>query len=313
MQTFDKQTIDSTGAFLNGELERLDPTLHEPLVNFTWSRDIDLREDVSMADDASSFSNTNFASLGGIAGNGKAWAGKRSDTMPGMQVDITKTPNPMTLWGMELDWTIVELMAAIQVGRPIDAQKLSGLQMKLNMDIDEQVYIGDIGLGVTGLLNNKNVSRANAPSGNWGISTKTKQKLDDINEVINRGWKESGYAVCPDSLLLSPEKFSSLCEPITEAGSESILEYVSKKCISNNINGRPLNIKPLKWSADAGEGGTSRMMAYTKNPNYVRFPMVPLQRTPVEFRGLYQLTTYYGRLGVVEFVYPETVAYSDGI
>ena len=30
MRTYDVQTIDSTGAFLVGELERLDLTLHEP-------------------------------------------------------------------------------------------------------------------------------------------------------------------------------------------------------------------------------------------------------------------------------------------
>lgn len=55
------------------------------------------------------------------------------------------------------------------------------------------------------------------------------------------------------------------------------------------------------------------MVAYTKDPMYVRFPMVPLTRTPLEYRGIYQLTTYYGKLGEVEFVYPETVGYADGI
>ena len=35
MITYDRMTIDSTGAVLIGELERLDQTLHEPLVNIT--------------------------------------------------------------------------------------------------------------------------------------------------------------------------------------------------------------------------------------------------------------------------------------
>jgi hypothetical protein len=39
-QTFDARTIDSSGAFLVGELERLDPRLNEPLASYTWSRDI---------------------------------------------------------------------------------------------------------------------------------------------------------------------------------------------------------------------------------------------------------------------------------
>lgn len=41
--------------------------------------------------------------------------------------------------------------------------------------------------------------------------------------------------------------------------------------------------------------------------------MVPLQNVPIQYRGLYQLTTYYGRLGAVESPYRETTAYVDGI
>ena len=66
MMTYDAATIDSTGSFLIGELERLDPTLHEPLVDVTWSRDIDLRSDVSIGDEVSSFTNSTFAAAGGI-------------------------------------------------------------------------------------------------------------------------------------------------------------------------------------------------------------------------------------------------------
>ena len=77
--------------------------------------------------------------------------------------------------------------------------------------------------------------------------------------------------------------------------------------------GRSLDIQPVKWLTGRGAGPSDRMVAYTQAENFVRFPMVPLQRTPLEYRDLRQLVTYFGRLGVVEFVYPETVAYRDGI
>jgi hypothetical protein len=51
MRTYDQNTIDSAGAFLVGELERLDQELHMPLVSVTWNRDIDLREDVTIGDE----------------------------------------------------------------------------------------------------------------------------------------------------------------------------------------------------------------------------------------------------------------------
>ncbi len=73
LMTFDQATIDSAGAFLIGELERLDQTLHMPLASVTWARDIDLREDVSIADETSSFTNSMFSSASGVPGSNKAW------------------------------------------------------------------------------------------------------------------------------------------------------------------------------------------------------------------------------------------------
>ena len=69
--TFDQATVDGTGAFLIDELERLDQTLNMPLVAYTWSRDIQLRDDVSIADEISSYTNSSFAATGGINSNGK--------------------------------------------------------------------------------------------------------------------------------------------------------------------------------------------------------------------------------------------------
>ncbi|WP_303679795.1 major capsid family protein, partial [Ralstonia mannitolilytica] len=100
---------------------------------------------------------------------------------------------------------------------------------------------------------------------------------------------------------------------VSSAGNISVLEYLKQNTISNSINGRPLNIQPLKWLYQRGTSNADRMMAYTKEQDKVRFPMVPLQRTPLEYRDIRQLTTYFGRLGVVEVVYPELIGYRDGI
>ncbi len=314
MLTFDSRTIDSTGAFLIGELERLDQTLHGPLASVTWSRDIDLREDVSIADETSSFTNSSFAAAGGASPNGKSWIGKDASAIAGIALDIGKTANPLTLWGMQIGWTIPELESAQKLGRPVDQQKFAGMQLKHNMDVDEQVYIGDTVLGVTGLVNNVTVTNlSNAATGNWATATPD-QIVADINELLTSVWGASAYAYCPSELRLPPVKFGILVSrKVSDAGNISVLEYVKQNTISNSINGRPLNIQPLKWLFQRGTASADRMMAYTKEQDKVRFPMVPLQRTPLEYRDIRQLTTYFGRLGVVEVVYPELIGYRDGI
>jgi hypothetical protein len=41
--------------------------------------------------------------------------------------------------------------------------------------------------------------------------------------------------------------------------------------------------------------------------------MTLMQRTPVQYDGLYHKSTYYLKLGQVELVYPQTVGAFDGL
>ncbi|WP_208951196.1 DUF2184 domain-containing protein [Rahnella sp. ChDrAdgB13] len=313
MITFDQATVDGSGAFLIGELERLDQTLNLPLVGYTWGRDIQLREDVSIADTISSWTNTSFAAAGsGANPNGKNWIGQDSTAIAGVNVDIDRDGNPVNLWGMELGWTVIELQAAQQVGRPIDVQKYDGMQLKWNMDTDEQVYVGDASLGLKGLVNLNGVALNNAAK-TWATSTPDEIR-QSINSVLDAAWAASGYSVVPQDLLIPPEQFSLLASTIvSSAGNQSLLTYLQTNTISYHQNGIPLNIRAVKWLKGRGVGGKDRMVAYTNDKKYVRFPLVPLQSIPVQYRGIYQIVTYYGKLGAIEPVYKETLSYVDGI
>lgn len=325
MITYDSYTIDSTGAFLIGELERLDQEMHGPLVDYTWSRDIDLREDVSIADETSSFTNSQFAAAGGIKPTGKSFIGKDTNAITGISLDIGKTASPLYLWGMELGYTIPELLSAMQMGRPVDTQKYEGIKLKHQMDIDEMVYIGDSDLGKYGLINNTavvaygNVANGAQASPLW--TNKTPDEIVfDITDGENTAWAAAGYAVAPSKLLISPKAFTYLVsQKVSQAGNMSLMNYVKENSLCMAKNGKPLDIQPVKWLTGAGAGGVigvqdghDRMVFYTQERKRVRYPLVPLQKTPLEYRSIFHLTTYFGRLGCVEFVYPETMLYRDG-
>lgn len=241
-QTFDQATIDSAGAFLVGELERLDPMIHEPLVDMTWDRDIDLRTDVTMGDESSSYTTSTFASTGGPSSGGISWAGKESTTLPRINVDIDKKVNPLTLWTETVSYTITELLSAQQLGRPIDTQMLAGLNLKHQMDTDQMVYVGDPTISATGLINaalvinTGNVAPGAAGSLPW--LTKTPDEITaDFNELLVSVWAATGYKAPPKNVLIAPNPFGYIATTkVSEAGNISILDYVKQ---NNVFTGAP--------------------------------------------------------------------------
>lgn len=334
-KTHDGRTVDSTGAFMVGELERLDQTLHMPLAAVTWGRDIDIREDVSIADEVSSFTLSNAGSPGGLGtgsgiGNGKAWIGKSTDQITNMSVDIAKKAFPLRPWGLELKYTVLELESAAKLGRPIDQQKFEFLQLKHQMDIDEQVYYGDASTGDTGLLNNSLITNtgtvANGAAGHTPWVSKTPAEiLLDVNAIVTSVWAASAWAVMPNRLLLPPAVFGYISTTtVSTAGNVSILKYIEENNITVRAGRGKLEIYPCKWLIGLATGGTigtpggattsyDVMFCYTKDKQRVRYPMTMLQRTPIQYDSIYHKATYFCRLGVVELVYPETVGWRSGV
>lgn len=326
MRTFDQRTIDSTGAFLVGQLEQLDRTIHMPLQNFTWSRDINVRSDVTMAHDFSSFTNTALASPGGIDPTKKAFISKDSSTIPNVAIDIGKTASPLIPWGLEGQWTIFELESAQLLGEGIDQQKFEAIRRKHQQDTDIMVYLGDTTIpNAYGLLNSPQVTtgavlnNGSSSSTLWINKTPT-QILQDVNNLVEATWAASAFEYCPDKILISPVVFGYIATtPVTSAGTESILSYLERNSICMRVNGRPLKILPSKWCTGTNNGNTlgvnatDMMLAYTQQYELVRFPMVPIMGLPVQFKGAAQIRPYVCKLGLIEFVYPETLGSAYGI
>lgn len=326
MRTYDQRTIDSTGAFLIGQLEQLDPTIHEPLQDFTWSRDINVRSDVTMAHDFSSYTNNAMASVGGINPAKKAFISKDSRTLPNVALDIGKTASPLIPWGLEADWSVFELESSMKLSEGIDEQKFTAVRTKHQQDTDIMVYLGDTDIpNAYGLLNSPQVTTGVVLNNGSGSSTlwinKTPSQItQDVNNLIEAVWAASGFKKCPRKLLVSPVIFGYLATTlISTAGTVSILTYLEQNSLSLRVNGVALEILPSKWCTGtnngnaAGVNATDMMFAYTQSYELVRFPMVPMVGLPLQFKGAAQIRPYVCKLGLVEFVYPETLGAAYGI
>jgi hypothetical protein len=215
----------------------------------------------------------------------------------------------------------------------VDEQKYKALQLAHQMEIDEMIYFGDTPGGFYGLVNSNNrtttdaiTNVANVANGGQGSplwTSKTPDEiLQDFNEVLTSAWAASGWAILPDSALLPPADFGYIAtQKVSNAGNVSILNYVLENNITARQGGATLDVKALKWTLGAGVGGTitvgaaghDRMVVYTKDKDRIRYPMTLLAKTPLQYDSIWHRSTYYGRLGVLEVVYPELVAYRDGL
>lgn len=323
MPKMNKRTKDSTLAYYVNQLDNFDQTLHEPLVSVSWGRDIKLRGNVTLANESTSFTRQSFGGAGTMSGfianqQSIPFISPNSTAIPGVDVNGERLVTPLRPVAREIGFTFIELQRSQLLGQPIDQQQMTALQQMYQMETDSMVYVGSSDVGAEGLVNSSLVTVTSAPNGAGGSplwANKTPVEiLADVNSILQASWAAAGFAVCPSELRLPPAQYSQIStQLISSAGSQSILKYLAENCIANNINGKPLNIQPLKWLTARGGSSANRMVVYTNELNYVRFPMVPIQRQTAYYKGIHFLCPYVYGFGEVELVYPETVRYMDGI
>lgn len=314
IKRFSDASIQSTGAFMMGELERFDKTLYEPIADYTWSRDIKLREDVTVADEATSFALVDYAYGAGGAGIGqKAWATQEGNAIPSVGLSVNKQILPVTPWAMKVGYTVIELEKAQMLGRPVDRLKYDAMRTKHQRDIDEQVYIGDKAVGVKGLVNHDDVARTNV--GAIGSINTPEALLDVVNNLLNETYKNTQYQRVASSILLPASLAPLFSKPMTlgsMGGFMTVAEWIRQQSLCKTIAGKELTVNFCRWlDKDALGESQGRIVVYENAQDIVRFPLVQLQNTPVQFRDLSQETVYYGALGAVEVVRPELIVYGD--
>ena len=314
------QMMDSGLSFFINQLTKLDPKLYEPLYATTYMRDLKLREDISLGNESSSYILHTLGAGGTISSGGLPYINSGTTALNGVDIDGQLVTTPLRPLAMSLSYSKLELMKAQQAGFSIDSSKFNAINTKYQMSADQMAYIGDKDLSVTGMVNSTAVTNSATVStgatGGWSNKTPA-QILTDVNELIESVWAASGFAVCPDTLLLPPVQYGYIAtQTVSTAGTVSILKYLEDNSISLRVNGVSLKILPVKWLAGAGVVSSSpadRMVAYTNDYDRIRFPMVPVQGFEPSYKDLFYSRPYVWALGQTEIVYPETIGYRDGL
>ncbi len=310
--------ISSGLAFLNGELEKRDPRLFEPLTSVTWMRDI-------VADTGggwSEFTSNYFVDYANSGSKSSGLISGETNDIPVMQANITKDTFKVFSWARILRIPFVDQQFLNQVGRNLDDILDKGIKLAWNKDLDQMVYEGYSDLGIYGIVNDALVTTQTAPDGAAGTATwatKTPDEIvNDINTLINNTWIASEYDLdgMANHILIDPTNYAYITSrKVSDAGNISILQYIMENNIAKNQD-RDLAIVPCRWCLSAGAGSTNRMVAYVNAKDKIKIDIpVALGRVmtqPVVQQMAY-LTAYAGQIGQVKKLYLQTIRYMDGI
>lgn len=317
------RALDAAGiatgmAFLEGELEKRDLKVREPLTSVTWPRDIVAETGGGWVDFTSTL-NVEYATTGS---NESGIVGGATDVLNIAQANVNKDVFKVVTWAMGMKIPFVDSQKMQTIGRSLDAILDRGIRLNYNKSVDQLVYRGFAGAGFSGLINDANVTTSVAVNGAAGSSawdTKTVDEiLWDINKALTEAWAASEYdeSAIANHILLPPTKYAYLVSTrIGTSGDESILSYIMKNNLAVN-QGKTLEIVPCRWCAGAGTGNTDRMMVYVNDKDKLYFDLpVPLQRAmtqPVALQFSY-ITIYAAQMGQVKFLYYQPARYVDGI
>lgn len=251
-----------------------------------------------------------------------AWFHHMAKDMRIADVQRTKHEHTIEMAGIGYRYTLEELGQAMMIpGQNLTAERGEAARRAYEEFVDDVAISGDTDKGMTGLINNDDVTIVEAAQTGTGSSPAWADKtadqiIFDINAGLTAVYSESRQVEIADTVLLPVDEFLRLANlKRSDSSDVSVLEWVMKYNSFTAVTGRPLVIRAVRGLETAGENGVGRMVVYRRDPAVLKLhlPMphrfLPVWQTgPITFDvpGIF-------RLGGVEIRRPGAVRYVDNI
>ena len=255
------------------------------------------------------------------AGEAKFLSGAGTD-MPFNQATRDQASQDFAMIGSGWEWNIEEINQAALYRVDLNATKATSAADKVERLLNSVAMVGSTEKGWSGFVNNPNVSRVDVAATGTGGSRLWKDKtvdqiLTDMNSLLTSIRDNSGEVEWADTLRLPPAAFRFMSTVRVGAPDflMSALDYFRRSNVYTAETGQQLDIQPLRELANAGAGGTGRMVAYRKDVEVLRFHL-PMPRRVLATRQKSIMgfeTGIIARTGGTEIRLPGAVAYADGI
>ncbi|HBS60882.1 MAG TPA: hypothetical protein DEA44_16670, partial [Firmicutes bacterium] len=273
--TMDAAAISGGNAFLESELEKLDPTLREPLTSFTYPRDIPIESGGGWVE-TTSVVNVDYA----VSGGQSDAVGGVQNNVRLIQANMDKDLFKVFPYEVAMQIKFVDMERGKVTGRSLEQVYDNGIRLDWDKYLDINTYQGQAAYGTSGLMNHPGVTAASVAQNAGATSTLWTNKtpdeiLKDVNSVIVAAWAAAQYdqSAVPNHVLIDPANYAYIASTkVSQAADKTILEFL----LDNNIakkKGVSLEIAECRFCIGAGTGGTNRMVAYVNNKRFINMPV----------------------------------------
>lgn len=279
-------------------------TLFEPLDAFKY-----VPVDTSMPSGAEQFSTLTYTQVG----MADFVTNYGTDFLSG-DVFVTETLSRAFSVGNSYRYSIMDIRRAAFGGVPLESMRASNARMEHETKLDQVATSGDTVRGITGLMNNANVTLVTAGGGTivggWETASAAVIKADlaAMESVIVLAC--AGHSeLYPNTLLLDDESYMIVnTRPATSFSDVSILRSYGEN--SPYIR----NIAPWVKLRRAGAAGVRRSIMYRRDPDCldVKIPQAFEQFAPQQ-NMLEFVVPCHSRITGVTFYKPMSAIYADGL
>lgn len=237
-----------------------------------------------------------------------------ADDLPRSDVLAEKTFVEVRDLGGSYGYNIKEVRNSVFAGKPLPPMKAAAARRSYEQAVDVLIALGDTKSGLYGLLTQPNVTAVTLAAGagvganvTWATKTAA-EKYADLVFIRRQVQSVTNGIEDINTIIMPPDQYAMLeDEAYSENSDSSILDMFREKNPGVDV---------FKWhrAKGAGSGGTDRIVAYRKDPNYIRC-VIPLEMEELEpeQRNLETLINAWSRFGGVICNFPLSMAYADGV
>jgi len=230
-----------------------------------------------------------------------------ADDLPLADTAKEKFSNRTVVVGAAYKVTQEDLMRAQMSGANIESRRQRAAVNSIGRLLDRIAALGDVPSGIKGLLKHDQVPVISATAA-WSTLSAT-QLVAELHRLEDSIWSTTLEQMTADTLILPTAQRQLIRRTYMSLDNSQTVE---QRFLQNAAFIK--NIESWHRASTAGPGGVPRAMAYKRDPAVLQIALpVPLRQLPPQPRNLALLNPMFSKIGGVEFYYPKSALYMDGI